>query len=166
METITDTPDRLVLEDRPSGISVGIVIVAVSLVALGIVVLRLENVPMDEDAILPPRPTLIIGGIFVGIYYLWGLGRHVQLWLDRPAGRIALRSRHLFGFRESSFDLAHLTRCETRKIMKRGMALYRPVLVFGGPSAKIVPIFPAYRAGDWAEDTTSKINAWLMPDRS
>lgn len=161
MKTVADTPDTLILEDRPFALGAAIIIVAALIVALGVIVLAWGIDSRSKDLILPPGVTLIGGGLFMGACALWGAARHVQLWLDRPAGRAALRHRHIFGFRERRLALADLVRCEVRSITRKGQRLTRPVLIFGGETAQDVPVVPGYHGGDWADDVAHTINTWL-----
>jgi hypothetical protein len=154
MKTVTDTPERLVIEDAPMGIG---------LLAVGVMAI---NCMIGIGMVAAGQPwgggTFILGGIFAGLLLLWLFARHTQVWLDRGTGVAALRVRTIFGYREKSFPLSDLKRAET--CMSRGAQgqyLYGPALVFGGQTKTKLPIIDPYTSKPTAEVTTATINAWL-----
>ncbi len=154
MKTVTDTPDRLVLEDAPMGIGLLAVIVMAIMCAIGIGLVAADQ-PWGGG-------TFILGGLFAGLFLLWLMARHTQVWLDRDAGVVALRVRTIFGYREKTFPLGDLKCAETR--MSRGahgQYLYGPALVFGGGTGATLPIIDPYTSQAAADVTTDTINTWL-----
>jgi hypothetical protein len=154
MKTITDTPDTLIMEDKPWGL--GLIIIAATLVFFGV------GVAIAAAGEIVGGLAFVVGGIAMGTISLWAFVRQTQLWIDAGAGRVALRSRNVFGFVETTWPLGDLERAETqRSTSSKGQVQYRPVLVFGGETHATVPVIDVYFSGRSAGVTANAINTWL-----
>ena len=154
MRTVTDTPDTLILEDRPWGLGIFIAVLMVVMCVLGIG-MAAAGEPWGGA-------TFFVGGLVMAGLSLWALVRHTQLWIDRPAGAVAHRVRTILGMTASTYPLSDLQRAETQATRgSKGQMLYRPVLVFGGETLATVQVIDAFASPQAAEAVAQVINTWL-----
>jgi hypothetical protein len=154
MRTVTNTPDTLVLDATPWAFGLGVIAMTVLFAGVGWSVLASGQ--------WIGGLMLSLGGIGMGLTVFWAFIRRTQLWLDRPAGRVALRSRRLTGFTERVFPLSDLTGAGLQKSPSaNGRGGHRTVLRFGGQTNAVIPLVDHYVTGPGPSRTAAVVNAWL-----
>jgi hypothetical protein len=151
MRIKSETPDMLIIEDRP-------VVIALLLSAF---------VLAEVIAVF----YLVAEGEWAGVAML-GLGipllavafivfvRRTIVFLDRPGGMVTIRVASLIGQKENSLPLAEVTGAEvqTRRSSKGG-STHRPALRLTGGSAQ--ELVTVYTSGGGAGRVVGAINRWL-----
>ncbi len=154
MRTVTDTPDTLILESRPSAVALLALVLVSAMALLGLGLCVAGNYALG-------LPFLAFGVTMVFIA-LRTIVLHTQLWINAAGGLIALRASTVWGFDERTFAFADLVRAEIQSTPgSHGQVLYRPVLILGGTDQEIVPVTKAYVADKGAEHAVATINTWL-----
>lgn len=157
MQVITETPDQMVLEDRPWLLG--------SLLALGILVfLGLALGLFSTSAWLSlgfGLAAALIGVCFVVFV------RRVRVIFDRNAGALVIRTRSLLGETEKTLALSGITGATVETSRSHSTdndgrsstsVTHRPVLATRtGP----VPLAQVYSAGSGAEVIVAAITRWL-----
>lgn len=157
MQVITETPDQLVLEDRPWLLG--------SLLALGILTfLGLALGLFSTSAWLSlgfGLAAALLGLCFVVFV------RRVRAIFDRRAGALVIRTRSLLGETEKTLALSDITgatvetsRSYSTNTNGRGSTsvTHRPVLsTRTGP----VPLTQVYSSGSGAETVVAAVSRWL-----
>lgn len=154
MRVIRNTPEQLILANRPWLIGVMLILFILVFVGSGLAMLL-----SGEWA------GLIFAGAGGGIGFIAfaAFVRRVQVILDRVDGTITLRRRSVFGYSQVEHELAHLREAVLEATTtSKGGTLYRPVLVLdGGMSAGRHPITQAYTNGRGPQRMADAVNAWL-----
>jgi hypothetical protein len=154
MKIVSATDDRLVLESNPW--IFGLAVIAMVLLFAGVGWVMLTSGEIIGGLMFT------IGGLGMGVLVFWAFIRKTQLWLDRPSGQVALRSRSIFGFREQTFPLADLTGAALQESLpSKGQVTRRPILRFGGGTDRVVPILDHYASGRGPGRVVATVNDWL-----
>lgn len=154
MQVVRNTPQQLIIANRPWPLGAGI--------ALFILVFAAAGLTIAGDA---PWFGLLFGGtgVLLGAGAFCAFVRRTQVILDRGSGRILIRNRSVLGYSEEKLPLADLTGAEletTRSATPdgRGSTLYRPVLMVGaGPH----PIVKSYTSTKGPQKLVDAVNAWI-----
>lgn len=153
MKITADTPDLLIIDDRPwmAGLGLGVML----LVFLFVPVLMLREGNLLGLWFIP-APFLVL--LFIHIFV-----RRTQLVLSRPDVWAEIRVRSLLGFRKIRHRLDEIGHAMIETMYdsdKRPM--HRVTLVFPeGQSAGRHPVTEAYAGGDAALAAADAINRWL-----
>ncbi len=154
MKITIDTPDLLVVENRPVFLALGLTLMILVFVAIG-----LGLVMAGEWW---GFPFALIGG-GVGFVAFWGLVRRVQVVFHRPEAYVELRRRNIFGGSRVRHALDEIDRAEVEESHSTDSGrTYRVVLVVErGQSAGRHPVTLAYSSGSGHHRVAKAINAWL-----
>jgi hypothetical protein len=146
-----ETPDRLVIDDRP-------VLIAV-LLGLGLLVVAGVTMALMSAGQWGGAAMLGLGTVLVGAAIALFV-RRTMLFLDRPSGTVLIRSTTVFGTNEQRHALSALrgAQVQTSRSGKGGPA-HRPALLLSGGQA--VPITPIYTSGRGAGRAVEAIERWL-----
>jgi hypothetical protein len=154
MKTVTDTPDTLVLEETPWLFGLGVVAMMLLFAGVGWTILASGEIIGGL--------MLLVGGLAMGVLVIWAFIRRTQLWIDRPSGQVAIRSRSIFAFTEQTFPLTDLSGADTQNSQQsKGQRTRRAVLRFGGQTNKVIPVTSHYTSGRGPLRTASTVNDWL-----
>ncbi len=154
MKVATDTPDLLILEDRPLLVA-GILLV----VLLGMVGIGIAQIAAGETVSGLAFGLLGGGFAFGGIL---AFVRRNQLVLDRAGGQVLMRRRSLLGYSERRFELAHLDKAVVQTSRSGDSDTHRMALVFGrGAQVGTHPFTLVYTSGRGARRGADTVNAWL-----
>jgi hypothetical protein len=152
MRIRVDTPERLVITDRP--IVLGVTLAAVLLVMLGFALAAAGSGAWIGAAILLFASAVIAGLTAVFI-------RRSDLVLDRLSGEAHLHSSTLLGKTWLSWPLSEVTGAtvqSSRGSEDAGMT-YRPALLLSG--GRTQELTPVYTSGQGASRTVTAIERWL-----
>jgi hypothetical protein len=161
MKTREDTPDRLVLEDRPLLISLAIA--AMIIVTAGVALSDLMSGNWG-GAVMMGLGTALCGlafGVFV---------RRTLVFLDRSTGLVTLREASLLGLTETQHPLADVTgvTIDTRKGRSRpgkhDPDTHRPCLTLTDGTR--LPLVKVYTSGPGAARAAAQVSAWLAAGRT
>lgn len=165
MRIIRDTPEQLIVANRPWLIGSMLILFILVFVGAGFLVATGE----EEN--------LWFGVLFGGLG--GGLGaiafcvfvRRVQIIFDQSDDKITIRRQSVFGYSSDTHALADLTHVEVEETTSiqdgHRSTLYRATLVLdkstsaGGGSETRIPIVAAYVGGPGAERLAQRINTWL-----
>jgi hypothetical protein len=153
-----NTPDRLVLEDRPWLLG--------SILAFVIVFMAFLALVLGADAlwrgVVFGLGAALFGGAFVAFV------RRVIVILDRGAGAVVIRSVGLLGQTETTLPLADIAAAAVETVVNRSTSTngrlpsvsetHRVVLQVKGQP---VPLTRVYSAGPGAANCAAAINHWL-----
>lgn len=154
MKVTTDTPDLLVIDDRPLVFAVMLILFILAFVAVGFFLVS-EGIWAG----------LIFGGFGGGLgligYVLFV--RRVQVVFHRPEGWIELRRKSVFSTETVRHGLSEVSHAELDILRGAGTSnTWRVVLVIPeGESAGNHPITLAYSNGPGHQRCKDAINAWL-----
>jgi hypothetical protein len=154
MKITTDTPDLLIVEDRPILLGLGLIVFIMIFVGIGIgLMLSGEGWGITF--------TLIGGGM--GFLAFWAFVRRVQVVFHRPENWVEFRRKNIFSGSRVRHDLSEISRAEIESSQgSEGGTTYRVVLVFDrGQSAGRHPITLAYTSSASHHLIQAKINDWL-----
>jgi hypothetical protein len=152
MRIRVDTPDRLVITDRP--IVLGVMLSTVLLVMLGFALAAAASGAWVGAGILLSAASVIAGITAVFI-------RRSDLILDRLSGEAHLYSSTLLGKTWLSWPLSEVTGAivqSTHGGEDSGMT-YRPALLLAG--GRTQELTPVYTSGKGASRTVTAIERWL-----
>jgi hypothetical protein len=154
MKVTTDTPDLLIIDDRP--LVLAGVFVVILLVFVGIGIERLF-----AGAVLEGLGFAILGGGFV----LGGMVvfvRRNQLVLDRPGGQVLMRRQTFVTYTERRFELADLDKAVVQTSRSSDSDTHRMALVFDrGAKVGTHPFTSVYTSGRDAQRAADAVNGWL-----
>lgn len=158
MKLVTDTPDLLIVEDRPILLALGLIVFILAFVGAGLAI----TLAGEWWGLLF---ALFGGGM--GFVAFWAFVRRVQLVLHRPEGYAELRRRNLFGGTRVRHLLTEIDRAEIEESRSSDSGTtYRVVLVIpAGQSAGRHPVTLAYSSGRGHHRAAEAINAWLEAAR-
>ena len=154
MKISTDTPDLLIIEDRPILLGLGLIVFILIFVGIGVgLMLAGEGLGILF--------ALIGGGL--GFLAFWAFVPRVQLVFHRPEGWVEFRRKNLFGGSRERIGLAEISRAEIETSNgSEGGATYRVVLVVDrGQNVGRHPVTLAYSSGASHHMIEAKINQWL-----
>lgn len=154
MEVIRNTPDQLILANRPWPLAGAISLLILIFAAAGLMI----------GAEAPWFGALFGGtGVLLGAAAFAAFVRRKQVILDKASGTILIRRRSVFGYAEAKLPLHSLTGAELQTTRSatpdgRSSTLYRPVLmVREGPH----PIEKSYTATKGPQRLVDAVNNWL-----
>jgi len=154
MKITTDTPDLLIVENRPVLLALGLTLFILVFVAIGV------GLAMAGEwwGIL-----FALGGGGIGFLAFWGFVRRVQVVFHRPEAYVEFRRRNLFGGSKVRHGLAEIDRAEVEEShSSESGPTYRVVLVAQrGQSAGRHPLTLAYSSGSSHHRVAEAINGWL-----
>ncbi len=158
MKVTTDTPDLLIVEDRPFILAVALTLFILVFVAVGFTV-------MMSGEWWGIIFALVGGGVGFGAF--WGFVRRVQVVFHRPGAYVEFRRRNIFGGARVRHGLAEIGRAEVEESRSSDSgSTYRVVLVVDrGQSAGRHPVTLAYSSGRAHHRVAQAINAWLEAGR-
>ena len=175
MRLIEETPERLVIELRPTGL----VILCIGMFVLffflgfGLNTLLPAAVGMlglpGETALanLPQIPGMTILGLasFVPLGVALVFLRTRRLEFDRPGGTLTVESLGLLGRKEASYPMASVQGAVLiTNRAQDGRVAHRAALKVSGARA-IVPLTPYFTSGNGPELTVNAINGWMVDAR-
>ena len=171
VKVIEDTPDRLVIELRPTGLLVLCVGMFALFFVLGFgmnsflpLVIGMLGLPGTETLDnLPQVPGMTFLGIasFVPLTVAILFLRTRRLDFNRTTGTLVVNSRQLIGQGERTYPLSTVAGAVLlTNRAQDGRVAHRAALKFVG-SQGIVPMTPYYTAGNGPERTVHAVNAWL-----
>ncbi len=154
MKITTDTPDLLIIDDRPLFLGIILVLFILVFAAIG---LGLTFSGMAWGLIF----VVIGGGMGFGLF--WAFVRRVQVVFHRPDGYVEFRRRNIFGASRVRHALHEIDRAEIEEShSSEGGTTWRVVLVIErGQSVGRHPITLAYSSGTGHHETAAAINRWL-----
>lgn len=152
-------PGTLVLESRPLGMALAIVMVVFWLAVVGLFILTAGK--GLGDMLLIAGPALIGGVMF------WAFFRRSQVWLDAATGQVAVRERSVTGYAETLVPLDDLKEA----IVQSGSGsddgpTGRAALRCGGRTNRIIPLTLYYTSGEGPGRAARTINDWLAAHRA
>lgn len=168
MNVIRDTPDELVLESRPWG--AGIVVILLTLGVMGAGLAVFLNGSRVSGLVI-----LLFGGM-LSLSAFWAFVRLEEVRLSRPDAIVQFRTRTIGGRQEDSVPLSDVraailqvrTRQERNRTRKgrgtttRRVRMFRPALQITGPNPADRPLTEVY-TGDEAvhQAVVQAVNGWL-----
>lgn len=158
MKIVTDTPDLLIVEDRPVLLALGLIVFILAFVAAGLTIVLAGE---WWGALF----ALFGGGM--GLVAFWAFVRRVQVVFHRPEGYVELRRRNLFGGTRVRHRLDEIDRAVIEESHSSDSGTtYRVTLVIEhGQSAGRHPVTLAYSSGRAHHRAAEAINAWLEAAR-
>ncbi|MEZ5769672.1 MAG: hypothetical protein R3D80_19975 [Paracoccaceae bacterium] len=158
MKVTTNTPDLLVVEDRPVVLALALIVFILIFVGTGI------GIAMAGE-LWGLLFALVGGGL--GFAAFWAFVRRVQVVFHRPESYVEFRRRNLFGGSQLRHALAEIDRAEIEESQSSDNGTtYRVVLVIEhGQSAGRHPVTLAYSSGRAHHRAAEAINAWLGTGR-
>lgn len=158
MKITSDTPDLLIVDDRP--LFIGIMLTGFILVFVGVGV----SIALTGE-LLGLLFAFLGGGLGLGAFAVFV--RRVQVIFHRPDGYVELRRRNLFGGSRVRHDLREISRAEIEESHSSDNGTtYRVVLVIdAGQSVGRHPVTLAYSNGSGHHRAADAINRWLAQSR-
>jgi len=154
MKITRDTPDQLIIENRPWLIGGFLIVFTLIFVAVGLAAITYgEGVMGYAFVFFGGGAGMLAFAVFV---------RRVQVIFDRAAGSIRFRRKSVFGSSDVTHDLKHLDRAVVESSYSGDSgATHRCVIILsGGMSAGVHPLTMAYSSGPGAQRAADAINAW------
>lgn len=157
MKITTDTPDLLIVDDRPVVLGVVLMLFTLTFVGIGLAV------TFDGS---PAGLLFAVFGGGLGLLFFWIFVRRAQLVFHRPEGWVEIRRRNLFGGSKQRFRLDEIERAEVEESSgSEGGVTYRVVLAAHGESAGLHPFTLAYSNVGRHHEIAARINQWLGGER-
>jgi hypothetical protein len=158
MKVTTDSPELLVVENRPVLLALGLTLFILAFIAVGMAMMLAG----EWWGLLV---ALFGGGI--GFAAFWGFVRRVQVVFHRPEAYVEVRRRDIFGGSRVRHALAEIDRAEVEESYSSDSGpTYRVVLVVArGQSAGRHPVTQAYSSGAAHHRAAEAINSWLEAGR-
>lgn len=158
MKITTDTPELLIVDDKP--IILGIALTVFILIFAGI------GLGLMFSGEWWGLVFLVVGG-GLGLGAFWAFVRRVQVVFHRPDGYVEFRRRNIFSGSTLRFELAEISRAEIEESRSNeGGATWRVVLVIDeGQNVGRYPITLAYSNGGGHHRAADAINDWLSAGR-
>jgi hypothetical protein len=158
MRIVQDTPDRLVIEDKP--VILGATLVFFIVLLLGFALVALTTAPWVAFG-------AVIGAALLGVCLAVFL-RRVFVAFDRHAGAVVIRTATLFRQSDRQLSLTDITGAEVETTTSiddhnsttRRTLLHRPALRLkdGSPNLALTEI---YAGGKSADKVVTAVNDWL-----
>jgi hypothetical protein len=175
MKLIEETPDRLVIELRPTGLVILCIGMFVLFFILGFGMNSFLPALVEYSGLsgaqtlddLPQMPGMTILGLasflplVVAVLFL----KTRRLEFDRPAGQVTIRSLGTFGRTSVTHPLANvLGAVQITNRAQDGRVAHRAALKLSGAKG-LVPLTPYFTAGGGPELTVNTVNGWLVDIR-
>lgn len=159
MKIIENTPDRLVAEDAPWGIGIGLIFFVLCFVGIGLFLL--------SEGIWAGLIFMFVGG-GLGLGGFWAFVRRVQVIFDEPSGMVILRRQSIFDKSEERHPLAKLLRAEIEASAGRDSdgnrtTTQRILFVFDEGH---LPLTETYSNASGQLHVARQINEWLAARRT
>lgn len=154
MQIVENTPDRLILQDRPLVLGIILILVILLMVFLGLAMLA------DAPGM---AAMLLLGAALFGLAFSVFV-RRTRAIFDRPTGLFMLQDTTVWGTQETTHPLAHLARANlqsttSRSSKGRTTMLYRPVLIL--TEGEPLPLHQVYVGGRGSARTVQALTDWL-----
>jgi hypothetical protein len=149
-----NTPDRLVIEDRPILLAV-LLSFFILIVAAGVVALAMDGRWAKAGLVAVFLP--IVGAVLVLFV------RRIILFMDRGADVVLLRAVTLSGQTETQWPLDSVTGAIVQTSTDGDGPAHRSALTFADGTT--TPLTPVYATGGGAAHATAAINDWLQRPR-
>ena len=157
MKVKQNTPDLLILEERPW-------LLAVVLMAGGLAFLG-AGLAAAIDGQMIGLLFVFFSLIWWGVLYLFV--QRTQVVFNGLDGWVEIRSKTLLGYSKTRHDIAEIERAIYQSMSSDGGKTHRVALVVpNGQSAGIHPVTRAYTGGGSAMIASNAINTWLTSFRS
>lgn len=165
MKVTTDTPDMLIIDDRPILMAIMLTVFILTFVGAGLAIVM-------SGEWLGLLFGLMGGGLGFAAFAVFV--RRVQVVFYRPEGWIEIRKRSIFGMKTVRHNLTEIARAEIEKTRSTssgssssGSMLYRIALVIEtGQSKGRHPVTEAYSSGSGHQRCAEAINRWLGATRA
>jgi hypothetical protein len=158
MKTIHETPDLLVLENKP-------VWLALFISVFGLVFFAIGMASLSEST--GTGIMFMAGGIGIGIGFNMIFVRRTQLTLDAARQIVELRRRGWLGDRYMTWDLQFLDRAIIQTSHSGEKNTHRAAIVISdGMDAGTHPLTIVYSSGQSAQHPKDAINRWLDSPRA
>ena len=157
MKITRNTPEQLIIENRPIWLAIGVSLGGLLFVGLG-----LSIFPQD------PVEGLIFAaaGLFFAVVFNLAFVRRTMLILDGPRQLVELRRRSWLGYSRRTWDLRHLGGAYVQSSSSDGTPTYRAALrITDGMDAGNHPITLVYSSGKGADRARRAVNDWLDRQR-
>ena len=152
MKVTTNTPELLIVEERPWMIGIFMIFGALMFAGAGI--------------------AMLLNGQWTGLIFFGGSGfwmvfffifvRRVQAVFNGPAGWLEIRRRSLRGYAKVRHNLAEIERAVQESMSGDNGSTYRVTLIIpDGQSKGRHPLTQHYTGGGGAQRTVMAINSWL-----
>lgn len=162
MKVTTDTPDLLIVEDRPILLGLMLVLFIFVFVWIG---LHLAFSGEPFGPLFALLFTLFGGGAGVAAFVVFV--RRVQVVFDRPEGYVEIRRRNALGGGRVRHALAEIDRAILEKTRSSGSTTWRVALVIeAGQSVGHHPLTFVYSNGSGHRRVADAINRWLAAARA
>ncbi|OIQ36265.1 MAG: hypothetical protein BM558_14055 [Roseobacter sp. MedPE-SW] len=164
MRIIRNTPEQLIVANKPWLIGVMLVLFILIFIGVGVLVATGEEGDIWFG--------ILFGGLGggIGIAAFCVFVRRVQIIFDRPKGKITIRRQSVFGYNSEDHPLTQLSHVEIEQTTTRqnghNSTLYRPTLVLeaaaSNPNGETrIPIVAAYTNGKGPNRIAKAVNSWL-----
>lgn len=153
MKILRNTPDQLILENKPVWLAVCVTGFGLLFAGIGAV-----TVPADRGTGI----LFIVAGLFVAFVFNMIFVRRSLLILDRSRNLVDLRRRSWFGDKTWTWELRYLDRAVIEGGYSKDTNTQRAALVIaGGMDAGTHPITLVFSSGPGAQRAADAINGWL-----
>jgi len=157
MKVIRNTPNQLVVSNKPWLISTVLFLVILLFTSAGLKTATLEPLIGIPFGLFAGSISVVCLVVFV---------RHVQVIFDRSRGQITIHKRSLYASSKETHSLPQLRRAVLETTISamdtgNGAPLYRPALDFGSTRQPVVTLYTSTRSPARLVNT---INSWLKSD--
>lgn len=154
MKVTTNSPDLLIIEDRPIFIAIALILFTLAFSGAGLFMIAEGEWWGLFFMLFGGGMGVLSFGIFV---------RRVQVVFHRPEGYVEVRRRNVFGAHKVRHDLTEIARAELQTNRgSDGPDTYRVVLVIDeGQSAGRHPVTRSFSNGSGHQTCMEAINDWL-----
>ena len=158
MKVTTDTPDLLIVEDRPVVIAIALIVFTLVFLGAGLLILATGEWWGLVFAGFGGGMGLLFFAVFV---------RRVQVIFHRPERYAEVRRKNVFRASKVRYDLREISRAIVESSRSsEGGTTYRVTLVIdAGESAGLHPVTFAYSSGSGHANAAHAINDWLEAAR-
>lgn len=158
MKITRDTPDQLIVEDRPWLFALMIIVFTLIFLAAGLMI-------MAAGDLMGLFFALVGGGM--GLLAFWAFVRRVQVVFHRPDGYVELRRKSIFRQTRVRHDLSEVSQAIVQQTSggDSGTLLRVSLVIPSGQSAGTHPLTNAYSNIGNHRGICRRINEWLYADR-
>ncbi len=159
MKITRDTPDQLILENKPWVIGALMIFMFVVFTGAGLMAIA------SGEILFGALFALLGGGVSAGCFAAFV--RRTMVIFDRPGGTINLRRKGVFGMTDVTHELRHLDRAVVQTSHStdsdgHSSTTHRCAIILnGGMSAGTHPLTLVYSSGSGADRAADAINRWL-----
>lgn len=153
MKIIHETPQMLILENRPVWLALFISVFGLIFFAIGMA---------SAQQSMALGMIFMAGGLGIGIGFNMIFVRRTQLTLDATRGMVELRRRGWLGDSQMTWDLQYLDHAITETSYSKDTDTHRAAIVIsGGMDAGTHPLTIVFSNGQGANRAKDAINRWL-----